>query len=77
MTTRGARLYFHAGYSLPSNKHTFVLEHIGSAGSFFFSFAQIIFPAAEGKHDAMVNTCAQGAACFKAWFGVTDIPRGG
>lgn len=79
MTTRGAWLYFHTGYSLPSNKHTFVLEHIGSAGSFFFflSFAQIIFPAAEGEHDTMVNTCAQGTACFKAWLGVTNIPRGG
>lgn len=77
MTTRGAWLHFHTGCSLPSNKHTFVLEHIGSAGSLFFSFAQIVFRAAEGKHDAMVNTCARGAACLKAWFGVTDIPRGG
>lgn len=69
---------FTPGTPLPLNKHTFVLEHIDLAGSpFFFSFAQIIFPAAEGKHDAMVNTCAGGAACFEAWFGVTDTPRGG
>lgn len=40
-------------------------------------FAQIIFPAAEEKHDATANTCALGDACFKAWFGVSDAPREG
>lgn len=42
-----------------------------------FLFAQIIFPTAEGKHDAMANTCTLGDAYFKAWLEVSDVPRGG
>ncbi|KAJ7426382.1 Protein VAC14 like protein [Willisornis vidua] len=38
--------------------------------------SKIIFPTAEGKHDAVANTCAWGDACLKAWFGVSEKLRG-